>query len=259
MRLYTTLCEASGIGLDKLLSLLIEWTIKEFAGLYFTGLAQGANRVNEDYVAMNSIAQTSTRNVTYGRILDQNETNGAQAEATLVMKEEFEKGSTIRRYFALDNPFSLASITIAKLPSSPSGFAASIQSTFKFMGSMLTYPFRLLGSLGTTFSPHNQASAAGIASTTTTFGVEQWGWSLAEQQRVQNDPTFALPALVARVEPQLTRLNERYAKCYDYNNYRLQIEKPSECTRDLLSEEDALYWRYYNALMFSAVHLTGSV
>jgi len=66
--------------------------------------------------------------------------------------------------------------------------------------------------------------------------------------------------LVNRVEPRLAELDERYGKCYNFSTFVLQSELPETgCTREDLSTDDALYWRYYKALMFSAEVMTGDV
>ncbi|HZM64406.1 MAG TPA: hypothetical protein VFB59_04705, partial [Candidatus Saccharimonadales bacterium] len=256
---------AVGYGLDRLQSMLIEWTVKEYANLYFTGLEQGADRFNTAYVAQSSIAQNGIRNVTYGRPMDLNEANQSQAVAMAELRAEYQKKPIMERYFAIDNPFSLTGLTVAKLPVSPSGVMNTTQNGAHIIGSILSSPFRLLGTIGNAIFPSKSAHAEGVAFDKSTYGVTQWGWSQAELDRIKNDSSFSLASMIGKVEPRLTELNERYAKCYDSNTFRLQIEEPKDatgkgiCTKEFLSTDDALYWRYYNAMMFSASHLSGSV
>jgi hypothetical protein len=257
---------AVGLGLDALLNILINWTINELAGAYFTGLEQGADRFNTGYVAQSSVAQVSNRSMTYGRPMTQEETNAAQTVAMDTLRAENRDKPFSERYFAIDNPYSLLGLTVARLPASTGGFAASLQNGLELIGSILSSPLKLLGSLNNIFTAFKPAYAAGANTLPTSYGVDQWGWTLQEQERIENDPTFSLfgenggdPPLLARVEPRLTELNKRYGKCYDDTTFQLQADRPLDCTRELLSEEDALYWRYYNALMFNAVRASGSI
>lgn len=257
---------AAGVGLDILLTELMKWVVKEYARLYFTGLEQGSDRFNQGYVAQNSIAQNTDRNVNYGRPMDQNETNASQQVAMEALRAENENKSFSHRYFAIDNPFSLLGLTVAKLPTSTGGFTASLQNGLHFMGSILSSPTRLVGSLGSIFAPQSRAAAENLASQKSVFGVTQWSWTVAEQQRIENEESFSLqaqpgqdPPLLAYVEPRMDEFNERYGKCYDPNTFQLQFDQPEECTRDFLATDDALHWRYYKALMFAAEHQTGSL
>lgn len=262
---------AVGMGLDKLLGLLIEWVVKEYARLYFTGLEQGADRFNTGYVAQNSIAQNSNRNVNYGRPMDQAESNLAQQLAMETLFKENKEKPFAERYFAIDNPFSLVGLTVAKLPVSTGGFSATLKNGLHLMGSVVGSPAQLFGSVGRAILPTQTAHAERLASGSTTFGVEQWGWSAQEQQRVETDPSFSMtaqpgqdPPLLAFVEPRIQELDDRYNKCYDPNAFVIQSDSPKNgndkiCTKEFLSTDDALHWRYYKALMFAAQRLTGSI
>lgn len=249
---------AAGYGLDQLMNWFIQQAVNSYAETTFS-LEQGADRFGAGYVAENYVAQTGTRNVTYGRPMTLNETNAAQEVAMETLRAENQQTSFTNRYFAADNPFSLAGQVAARVPSSAQGFTGAIRTAASFMGSILTSPFKLIGSLGNTGLLFSPAHAAEVASPASSFGVEQWGWTQAEERRIENDPSFSLPTLVSIVEPRLEELNERYAPCYDSATYVMQSDKPDRCTREFLSTNDALYWRYYNSLMFAATHMTGPV
>lgn len=249
---------AAGMGLSELMNMMLDSLIRVYAGVDF-GLEQGADRYGASRVTYDFMSQTANRNVNYGRPMADDEANSAQNVAMQELRSENSEQSFSKRYFAIDNPFSLLGLAVARVPSSATDFASSIHNAASFLGSILSSPFRLLGSLsniGLLFSP---AHAAPTSTFGGFFGVEEWGWSLDEQEKIQKDPSFQLQNLVDNLEPRMDALNALYLPCYDDSTFVLQHDRPDQCTREFLSTSDALHWRYYNSLMFAATHMTGPV
>jgi hypothetical protein len=251
---------AVGMGLGELLNWMIEMLVKNYAQTDFA-LEQGSEAFNAGYVAQNYMSQTANREVVYGRPLAEQEASTAQEVAMNALKAENQQKPFTERYFATDSPYSMLSFAAAKLPTSAGGLAGSLRNGTTFIGSLLSSPFKIIGNIGNgIFKP---ANAAGVGPTGDTFGVEEWGWSVDEQRRIETDETFALESLIEIVEPRLDELNERYGKCYNNDSFVLQDERPDGCNRGLLSAghpeygDDALYWRYYNSMVFAAERLTG--
>ncbi len=248
---------AVGYGLAELVDWLIGTAVRAYAGTDFF-LEQGSDRVGATHVSDKSLAEYSNRTATMGRPLDRPEATSADAIAMAELHKENRESSFGHRYFAIDNPFSLTGRLVARLPASTGGLASTLRSGVAFLGSILSSPFRLVGSISNS-GVFGHASAADTSFLDTNFGVDEWGWSPEELKRIETDESFSLGKLVERVEPRMAELDARYGKCYDISTFALQSDRPDECTRTMLSEDDALYWRYYKAMMFSAEHMTGSV
>lgn len=247
-----------GYGLGEALNWLIKQAVMEFTGMSFSGIEQGAQRYDTGSVAEDLVSQTGNRNIVYGRPMTAVEAGAAQTVAMEKLRSENAKKPFAERYFAIDNPFSLLGLTIARIPVSTGGLYSTVRDTGSIIGTVLSSPMRMIGALGNTGLIFSPAHAAGIGSPNNTHGVQQWGWSVDEQARIEQDPSFSLESLIPRVEPRMAELDGLYGPCYDDNTFVLQSERPEQCKPSFLKTDDALYWRYYNFLMSGAVRMEGA-
>lgn len=249
---------AVGYGIGEMMNWLIDLAIRSFASTDFL-IEQGVARVGALNTAYGGMAQNSMRTNTMAAPVEHAEAVESQAIAMAEAKHQNQQSSFSNRYFAINNPFSLVGRMVAGMPSSTGGIASAIQNTASFIGSLLSSPFKLVGSVGSSTGLFGTAHAAEASFLDSSFGVEEWGWTVQEMNRIETDDSFSLGPLVARVEPRLAELDAKYNKCYDPSAYAIQSDRPDECTKEFLTTEDALYWRYYKAMMFAAQHMTGSV
>lgn len=254
-----------GIAISELMQAAINKVVSDAAATAFSGLEQGEDAYNSRAVAGELMAQTSNRSINYGRPMSPEETTASQGIAVAALKSEYQTKSLATRYLAIDNPFSLAGKVVARTPVTLSGFASSLQAGARGLGSMLAWPMRTVGSLGGIFNLGAKAEAADTSLLSSRFGVEEWGWTPEEIQRIDTDPSFELESLEDIVEPRLQALNERYGPCYDESTYVLQSDKPEQCTNEFLSAgnpdygDDALYWRYYSSVVFAGTAMKGDI
>jgi hypothetical protein len=117
-------------------------------------------------------------------------------------------------------------------------------------------PQGIIRSFANLMAPTRYANAAEVQGIPANVGVDQWGWSTAEQAKLDTNPQFSLPNLVQTVEPQLDTMNNDYQDCY---TYVLQSDRPSKCTKDYLETDRAFMWRAYMSESYAADHLTGSI
>jgi hypothetical protein len=255
----------ASMGLGELMGTLIESNIKTAAGMDFSGLATGSEKFDENFVSINYISQTGNRNINFGRPMDIEEADEAQSVAVNDIRAQNRNAPFAERYFAIDNPFSLTSRLAAVTPTSATGIASKATSGLASVGSILTSPARIFGSVLGSFSSDKIAQAEVVPAPGTNFGVDQWGWSVEEQERIDTDPSFAIPEVgcnenpnnfVCIVEPRIEELNKRYWDCYNQETFVLQSDRPDKCDKELLSAghpdfgDDALYWRYYMAYLY---------
>jgi hypothetical protein len=187
------------------------------------------------------------RGVTYGRKLNTQESKTTKKTALGELRSSYAKTSLKERLFAIDNPYSLvgkvAAITpatsgsvkqeIANLPSRLTNGVASL-----FNGS------RLVGSLAAGFGISQKVYAAGsqdFAADNNFFGVDQWGWSQAEYDKLSSDENFDPINNAAWVANNISQAeSDKYAACYkDYSSLSL----PDYCNGDFLASDEALHWR----------------
>ncbi len=247
---------AVGYGVSELLDWLIGLAIRSYANTDFL-YEQGAARVGAMHVAYMSVAQNSNRTATMGAPMNADQAAAATVVAMEEYRAETNQSSFQNRYLAIDNPYSLLGRVVAVMPSNLTGLSGQAQSVASFIGSILTSPFKLIGSISGALSARTHAADTTFLKEQ--FGVDQWGWTNEELRRIDSDSSFSLSALLQNVEPRIAMLDARYNKCYDPTSFAIQSDRPDECTQEFLTSDDALYWRYYKSLFFAAQHMSGSV
>ncbi len=250
--LESSLKLAGTVGVGEVLGKLIENTIKNYAGSDFSGLASGPSLYNEGHVTTDYLQQTGTRQITYGAPMSADDTVKSQALALADLHNKFDQGSWKQRYFAVDNPFSLVGRMSAIMPGGLSDGVASFQRNLASLPSLVLSIFQQTAHVfGNLFMPKQAAYAAGssVLAEQGFNGVEEWGWTNEELQKISNDSSYAWENLANYVEPRLDSLNKAYDDCY---GYELQIDKPDKCTASYLTTDAALKWRAYMAESYAA-------
>lgn len=286
---------AAGMGLGQIMGTMIDNRIKEVAGLDFSGLGDGAQTFDESYVGINLSQQVGNRLINFGRPMSIADADEAQAVAVENIKSHYQTKPFTTRYFAIDNPFSLSGRFAATMPASSAGLANSARSGLASLGSILTSPARIIGTVLGAFSSNNIARAEVVVAPGTNVGVLQWGWTTAEQNLIDTDSRFGIPVSCTETngqepcirpgetaeqycgrDPQnfvcymeytanIDTLNDRYWPCYNPEEFIFQADTPEDCTEELLAGgheeygDDALYWRHYMAQLYAAGRLTGDM
>jgi hypothetical protein len=259
--LETTLAAAKTYGIGALVGVFIQQAVDAYAGTDFSGTERGANLYNTDAVATDYLQQTGTRKISYGRPLSPQEANDSQQLAMETLHAEYNQKSFSERYFAANNPFSLVGKLAAVVPNNTAGFTASIRS---FFSSLFTNSFTAIQQLfSTVFLPHKAALAAAGTGDYGGHGVDEWGWSNDELQRLQTDPAFQPKPLADFVEAHYADLKAKYEPCF---TYVLQVDKPDQCKPTIdgddnkdyvhLESDEALKWRAYMSEVYAADELT---
>jgi LAS superfamily LD-carboxypeptidase LdcB len=235
-------------------NLIGEWlqnVITNFAGGNFTGAEKGTERYTAGAIATNYGNATTGRASTYGRPMDKEEAKGTQRVALAAERNYYSKGSLQTRYLAIDNPYSLVGRMAALTPATVPGLLSKINSG---ASSFVTNISSILsGARGFTFALDTiglsqKASAAApsdILADHNYFNIEQWGWSVSELARIDNDENFDTIKNGAWVEERNQRgeLDAKYEKCY---KPEAQTSVPEEgCRKADLSTDEALHWRLY--------------
>jgi hypothetical protein len=173
------------------------------------------------------------------------------------LRDENSKKPFTERYFALDNPFSLASQMLIKVPSTLPEMAQNIRTTLASTASILLSPTKLANTLsGMAASSNRLVFAEGIGAVGSGHGVEEFGFSNDEWNTIQTDPDYRWEKLAEYVEPKWDDMEKDYRECYTYEK---QSDRPERCTAGLMTGERPLKWRLYNAISDGAVVLSGDV
>lgn len=242
---------AGTVAIGELMGQMIQSAVDTYAGTDFSATNSNEQLYNNQAVATDYLQQTGTRRISYGRKLTPQETQESQTLALNELRNRYNQGSFSERYFAIDNPFSLVGKMSAIVPQNLSGIARSSQrSLLSVMSSGASLIQNFTDPLSQLFFGSKLAYAAPNSTDYGSFGVDEFGWSNAELQRIEYDESFSLDNLTNFVEPQLDTLNQKYEKCYTYT---LQVEKPGDC--DDLGSEEALRWRAYMAKSYAADEL----
>ncbi len=238
--------------------------IQKLSGLDYSGLAQNGDLYNQAHVGTSYMAQASSRTVGYGRPLSNDEAAQSQAIAMNNLKQTNTQSGLYNRYFAMSNPFSLMGSIVAGVPTSLPDIASQISTAIPRLiskiGDFLLNPSLLIN----LFGGKNALAAASesIDQQHGYFGVQQWGWSPAEMQTIQTDPSYALVANANYVESpsNYQRLKDAYNKCFQSVMQNIPGDPsttPSDCAADYLSTPDALHWRKYMWDKYTAGQLAG--
>lgn len=247
----------ASVGLGELIGEFIDSMVKDMSNMSFSGIETGPSRFDDAYVATDYSQQVGNRQITFGAPMDLADTQAAQQQAMADLHRQNSEQSFTQRYFAVDNPFSLTGNLIAVMPTSFGGMAESIRGGLVSIISTIGSPQRVFGNILGIFTAHNHAFAASTSIRSDMWGVDEWGWTPAELEKVDSDSSFDVTSLIQTIEPRLDELNAKYGPCYDAG-YILQTQKPSQCTKAFLSSDEALHWRVYMSETYAAVHLKGS-
>ncbi len=252
-----TLQLAAGVGVGHILGSMIDRATSSYAGMDFSAATTGPQKYNNASVGVDYLTQVGDRQIAYGRLMTDAEARQSQAVAMDELRQENSEKSFTERYFALNNPYSLASQTLIKMPSSMGELGTSIRSTLASTASILLSPTKLINSLsGTLASSNRLVFAEGIGAVGSGHGVDEWGHTPQEEERFATEEDFTWENLAAYVEPQWDELEKDYRDCYTFEK---QIDRPEKCTVAFLSTDRALKWQRYNALSDAAVVLSGDV
>ncbi|HSW66023.1 MAG TPA: hypothetical protein VLI54_02710 [Bacillota bacterium] len=247
---------AGSVGLGELIGELIDSMVNDMSNMQFSGLETGPSRFDDAYVATDYSQNVGNRQITFGAPMDYAGTAAAQQQAMADLHKQNAESSFSQRYFALDNPFSLTSNLVAVMPTTMGGMAESIRGGLVSVISAIGSPQRLIGNVLGVFTARNHAFAASTSFRKDLYGVEEWGWTPEELARTDNDSSFDVESLIQTTEPKLDELNTKYGPCYD-KGYILQTQRPSQCTKEFLTTDEAIHWRAYMAETYDAVHLAG--
>lgn len=239
---------------------MIEKALDSYANTEYSGLATGESLFNQGYVSTDLLQQTGTRKVNFGRPLTTAEAGNAQAVAMNDLKAESRQRPLRDRYFAIENPYSL----IGNLASvTPTNLTSTSQAMAGLLGSL---PVNLASAVGHFSSsltkPLSKSAFADISSIEEKYGtkgVEEWGFSVDELNKIDTDEAYSTDRLVEFVEPQLDALDAKYLPCYTYD---FQTEPSEACTQDIrnqLASEEGLKWRTYRARSYAADVLAGNL
>lgn len=250
---------ATGFGVGHILGSMIDKSVQGYAGLDYSGMSTGPQRYGQTAVGTDYLSQFANRNIGYGRPMLPSEANASQAVAMAEISKDNSQKPFTERYLALDNPYSLASRMLVKFPSSYSNMGLGIRDGLASVASLILSPGRLFNTVSGVFASSNRlvfAEAGGALGAR--HGVDEWGFTEKELDRIHDDPEFTQEALAAYIEPEpnYSKFEEMYRKCYTFNR---QSDRPPDCTIGLLSTDDALKWRAYNAEVYCAKELGGSV
>jgi hypothetical protein len=157
------------------------------AGLGADGLEQGSDFANVATAGNNVLANNLMRSQYYGRPLLNSESNALTVSSTGQLAKINSSKDFYQRYFALSNANSLASNVALDIGSDIN--ISSIGSFFSHIGSIFQPMSWLTSAFGFT-----KVSAAGAADNpnvdTQDFGNIQFGWSQAELNLIQSDPSY---------------------------------------------------------------------
>lgn len=245
---------AAFFGGGTLVGNMIQQYVNNLAGTGF-GPESGVDKFNSSAIATDYLNSQSNRGVAMGRPLSADEAAGSKTAALIETRKQFQDKSWQNRYFAIDNPFSLLGSLSARIPSSFGSLMASIiaslasipQSIANFASGQTTGPLAVRLLAGSRQQIAYAAQSADFQKQANFFGVQQWGWSQEEINRIETDPNFALDVNAAYVEAH-PEFDKNFSKCYASN--LLLKDLPPGCDAATLGSDEALHWRVYKAQSF---------
>lgn len=218
---------------------LIPQAIKSSSGAEI-GSTSSEQAMNQADVGTDLLANEFSRGAG-GRPL----TNGEVAELNrgyrLTELALAQKKGTAHRLLSLGNPKSVFSKFLAAIPVTPR------QATAKFASAMTSWlrPTMMLASSNGLLRVFDPAYAYAADDGVDPYGIQQFGWSQAELDRMENDDSWTARANAEIVEPQLDALESEWGKCF--NGRSFEITKTEGEGTDLVAKcasSDILYQRY---------------
>ncbi len=233
---------------------VLEDYIHNLAGTGFSGASSGSDKFTESAIATDYLDSRSNQGVAYGRPMSGDEAAATKTAALEENRKIFQESPWQDRYFAIDNPYSLVGTLSVQMPYSFANLTTKAVAAFTALprvvasfvsgqlnGNLFVHLFAV-GQQQTAFA----AEGIDFQKKADFFGVQQWGWTPAETNRVETDPDFSLEnnaAWVEQYDQQHPGWSDALKKCY--NPDTLLTNLPGNCTQSRLQQDDALHWRLY--------------
>lgn len=230
--------------------------IHKLAGTGFSGAESGVDKFNAASVATDYLNSQGERGVAYGRPMSNDESAASKSLAMAEVRQNFQTKPWQERYFAVDNPFSLVGALSARVPLSFASLSTQIissisrlpQTIANFISGQLNGGLFMRLIAGGNQQLAYAAADQNFQKDANYFGVQQWGWSQSEMDKIETDPKFSLDQNASYVEAH-PEFEQQFGKCYASN--LLLKDMPSGCDATTLGSDDALHWRLYKVQSFA--------
>lgn len=242
-----SLAVLGGVGLY---ALGLEYVVTMLSGTTITGAEQGAQ--NWSLVGLGtSIVQSRQLRTMYGAPLGNDEVAIVDKGYYDELKENRNKKGIYDKYFAVTNPFSLASRAVM---ASPSNFDSTFANIPRILGkSSNMFNFASLGS-GLAKPAKAFAQAEDVDDESPAFdpyygntgATQQWGFTPREEDLMKNDPDYSIaknPEFIT--DEQISQLDTEIGKCFDGGRTQTAVSRDSACTKEKLTTDLAFRYRLY--------------
>lgn len=185
-------------------------------GAMHNSLASGPSYDNDVDSGTNIYANQVNQQQFYGAPLTDKELGPDNAASQKYLADQESQKSTFERYASVHNPNSLLSRTALMT----SGYLnTSVFSSLTHLLGLLLNPLRYLGAALSPLINHTSFAAATVTSANTYYGNVQFGYTQAEKNLMNNDPSYGM------IENQLILdhngpaqedlITAKYGKCFD--------------------------------------------
>ena len=193
-------------------SLFAKYVTLQHMGAANNGLAQNETYDDQADAGMNLYSQDVDRQQNYAAPMTAAGTAQAKAMDTAYLTQQEQSKSAFQRYLAIDNPASLVdklgTMTIAHMNT---GSLSSVVTS----AARIFNPVTAFSSVFNLFQSKSMAAAA-TTSDTSDYGIVQWGWTPAEENAYESNPSYSMldnqQALDASGKEQ--EISSKYGKCF---------------------------------------------
>ncbi len=234
------------VGAFSVLDVGMQYLSLMLANQTFSGGETQYNYYERARTGTTVVQDHSLRMSMYGRPLTPEEVKPVENDARLSVRHDFNNQSLFARYFSLKNPFSLVSSMAVSAPSSLSSAGLQVQQIGGTLGKLFS-PSTIFKPL-LAFMGHSYADQ--LESYNPNDGIQAWGFSQDELDKIKFDPSYSLEENEKIISPQADKLDEKYGECFttasQYDADKLVSD--GKCSPDALKQDDVFRWRIYRGL-----------
>lgn len=246
------------IAATGLYALGLQYVVQLLAHNSYSGLETGPGLFERQAQGVDLVQNQQTHTMLYGRPLMPSEVSPVDKASLTFEQQSFSQKSAFTRYFSVTNPYSLATTFVASMPTSFGRLDHTIQQHFLSLGSIASGILSPLRSLtGLAFAASNTPAGYDPHA-----GIEQFGYSSDEINKIQHDPSYGLQQNSVWVENynanaiinKQPTLDDLFGACFSPTMTQYEAEQMStpgtstynsNCSASRLSQDDAFHYRAY--------------
>ncbi len=231
----------AGLGL---FSLGLNYVVGMLSGTAFSPAQSGPRLFENQQIGTNLLQSRRERAQNFGRPVKTADAIKADQHYSQLSTQYRQNHSFFARYFSPSNPFSVASLAAARIPSSGGQIIEEAPGRLSNVASVLN-PFSSSSIVRSLFAGSGVVYAADNVDKYS--DIQQWSYSSDELEKMRNDPSYGIVENSTYITDEfLEQKDSEIGKCYDPAITQAEAEELPECSAENLAQDDNFRYRLFH-------------